>query len=174
MILAIFLLLAASPGTVALLDETVQVPAAEWRSFDIELRQQPAIIECRYWVDGGGAGVRVALMHQEDLERLRAGLGHRVLAATDYQRSGQFRYGPGPLGDYSVVVDNRMEGRGPAQVHLAVSLEFPGPHPQARELSPQRRLMVILVTAACMAAIAVVAVRHLKGALLGGPSQPVG
>ena len=173
MILAIFLLLAASPGTVALLDETVQVPAAEWRSFDIELRQQPAIIECRYWVDGGGggAGVRVALMRQEDLERLRAGLGYRVLAATEYQRSGQFRYGPGPLGDYSVVVDNRMEGRGAAQVHLAVSLEFPGPQPQARELSPQRRLVVILVTAAYMAAIAIFAVRCLKGALLRPPAE---
>jgi hypothetical protein len=165
MILAIFLLLAASPGTVALLDETVQVPAAEWRSFDIELRQQPAIIECRYWVDSGGAGVRVALMHQADLEQLRAGLGHRVLTATEYRKSGGFRYGPGPLGDYSLVVDNRLEGRGPAQVHLAVWLEFPGPPPQARELSPQRRLVVILVTAAYMAAIAVFAARRLKGAL---------
>jgi hypothetical protein len=174
MILAIFLLLAASPGRVALLDETVQVPAAEWRSFDIELRQQPAIIECRYWVDSGGAGVRVALMHQAELERLRAGLPHHVLTVTEYRKSGGFRYGPGPLGDYSLVVDNRLDGRDAAQVHLAASLEFPGPPPEARELSPQRRLVVILVTAAFMAAIAVFAVRRLKGALLGGPNPPVG
>lgn len=165
MILGLLLLLAASPERLILLDETVQVPARQWRAFDIELRQRPAIIECRYAVEDGAAGVRVALMHHADLDRFRDGVRHRVLAATEFQRAGTFRYGPGPAGDYSLVVDNRIDGRGPTRVRLVVSLTFLGPYPHALELSWQRRLVVILLTAAFMTAVVLFAARRLKTAL---------
>ncbi|MGO9130361.1 MAG: hypothetical protein ACLQIS_11575 [Bryobacteraceae bacterium] len=156
--------LGAGWETAPLLDETMQVPAAQWRAFDIELRQRPAIVECRYWVESGGGRVRVALMHPADLERLRAGVRHSELASTDYQTSGGLRYGPGPLGDYCLVVDNRQAGRDSAQVRLAVWLEFAGPYPEARELSPRRRLVVVLLALAYLAGVAVWAARRIQAA----------
>ncbi len=147
-----------------LLDETVQVPAAQWRAFDIELRQRPAIVECRYWVQSAGARVRVALMHPADLERMRTGVRHGELASSDYQTSGGLRYGPGPLGDYYLVVDNRQAGRDSAQVRLAVWLEFAGPYTEARELSPPRRLVVVLLALAYLAGMAVWAARRIQAA----------
>jgi cytochrome c oxidase assembly factor CtaG len=44
--------------------------------------------------------------------------------------------------------------------------------PEARELSPERRLVVILVTAALTAGVVAFAVRRLKGALWGRPDRP--
>jgi hypothetical protein len=157
-------LLWADPESAPLLDETVLVPAAEWRAFDIELRQRPAAVECRFWVESGGGRVRLALMPPADLERLLAGARHSELASTDYQTSGGLRYGPGPLGDYCLVVDNRQPGRDDAQVRLAVWLEFPGPYPEARELSPRRRLVVNLLAAAYLALLARWAARRLQAA----------
>jgi hypothetical protein len=152
MILLLLLLLAA-PGRLTLVDETIEVPAQRWQAIDIELRQRPAIIECRYSVEGEVPDVRVALMRPADVERLRDGIRHHVLAATEYGVTGALRLGPVPTGEYNVVLDNRLDGRGPARVHLTVYLVFPGPHHIARELSPQRRLWIILLSAIYVAAL---------------------
>jgi hypothetical protein len=148
-----------------LLDEVVDVPAARWRSYDIELRQRPAAIECSYEVVSGNAAVRVILTQQPDQEGTRP----RALEATEYEKSGGFRYGPGQLGFYSLVVDNQREGSGPARVHLVASLAFVG-MPQD-VVPPQRRLVVILVTVALMAALVAFAASRLKGAVLGRPPE---
>jgi hypothetical protein len=97
--------------------------------------------------------VRVALLRREDVGRFRGGQPHRVLLSTAFEHRGEFRYAPG-LGDYSLLLDNRMEGRGPAAVRLEVVLEFPrGGEPLARELSPARRLAVIVVSLAVFGAL---------------------
>jgi hypothetical protein len=145
MILALLLAVAASPGHLVLLDETVKVPAADWRAFRIPLRQQPARIECGFSVLEGGSGVRVALLQ-----------GHHTLAATAYQRSGGFAYAAAP-GEYVIVLDNRMEGRGPAEVRLRVSLAFDGAPAGPRTLSPKRRAVVVGLSVLLFAAILVFA-----------------
>jgi hypothetical protein len=162
MILGVLLLLAAAPGRVILMDDTVEVPARQWEAFNLNLRQQPAIVECSYSVLGGGPGVRVALMHRADMERFRAGIRHHVLAATEFEKSGSLRYPPGRAGEYSVVVDNRLSGRGIARVHLTVAMRFVNGQAQARELPPGRRRAVILLTLAYVAAVAVFAVRRVR------------
>jgi hypothetical protein len=161
MILGALLLLAAVPGHVTLMDETVGVPARQWQAFHLEIKQQPAFVECRYSVASEGPGVRVALMHRADVERFRAGIRHHVLAATEFERSGSLRCPLGRAGEYSVVVDNRLSGRGDARVRLAVSLVFAG-REQPRELPPGRRRAVILFTLIYVAAVAVFAARRLR------------
>ena len=49
------LLLAA--GRVGMIDEVVRVPAGEWRALDLVLKQQAAVIECRFSVLRGGSPV---------------------------------------------------------------------------------------------------------------------
>ncbi len=162
MIFEVLLLLAAAPGRVILMDDTVGVPARQWEAFNLELKQQAAVVECSYSVASGGPGVRVSLMHRADMERFRAGIRHHVLAATEFEKSGSLRFPLGRAGEYSVVVDNRLSGRRPARVHLTVSLLFAGAQAEARELPPGRRRVVILLTLFYVAAVAVFAVRRLR------------
>jgi hypothetical protein len=163
---ALLLLFLADPWRLMLFDETVEAPARGWEEIGIQLEQRPAVVECRYRVENRRS-VRVMLLDRGDFKRFERGAAHRVLAGAGFGHSGAFRFGPGRTGDYSVVIDNRMEGRGPAHVHLEISLVFPGA--EARELSPQRKAAVILITIAVMGAIVWFSVSRLKGALLGRP-----
>jgi hypothetical protein len=172
MILALLLALAAAPDRLVLMDETVQVPAARWRAFDLELRQRPARIDCNFAVAGGGSGVRVALLRRDDLDRLRDGVRHRELAATEYERAASLRY-QASAGAYSLVVDNRLEGRAPAAVHVRVVLTFIDGATEAIELPPGRKAVVILLSILFFAAVAFFAGRRLLPALLSrGPRNP--
>ncbi len=166
MIAGVLLLLAAGAGQLIVMDDTVQVPAQQWQAFNLELKQQPAVLDCKYSVRSGGAGVRLSVMHRADMERFRAGVRHRVLAATEFQQSGKLRYGPTSPGEYSVVLDNRLEGRGAARVHLTVALQFPGGEPNAEELPAGRRWAVILLTLAYIGAVVLFAVRRLRAGKL--------
>ncbi len=168
MIAGVLLLLAASSGRLVLMDDSVRVPPRRWEAFNLELKQQPAVVECSYSVGSRGPGVRISLMHRADMERFREGIRHHVLAATEFERSGALRYRTAEPGEYSVVVDNRLSGNRAADVRLTVSLIFPGARaPAAEELSPSRRLTVILLTLVYISAVAAFAVRKLRGVLFG-------
>jgi len=174
MILALVLALAAGPRTLPLLDETVTVPAADWRAFGIPLRQRPARIECGFSVESGGAGVRVLLLERAEFGRMEAGQGTRALAATAYQRSGGFTYWA-PPGDYVMVVDNRMEGRGPAAVLVQATLVFDEDGALPRVLSPGRRAVVVGLSVLFFAAVALFAGSRLWRAFdapARGPTPP--
>jgi hypothetical protein len=174
MMLALALALAAAPHALPLMDETVTVPAADWRGFAIPLRQRPALMECSFSVASGGSGVRVMVLERAEFEQMHAGHGYRALAATAYQRSGGFAYAA-PPGDYVVVVDNRMEGRGAAQVRLQVALVFAGGQTLPRTLSPERRAVVVGMSVLLFAAIALFAGSRLKRAFEApsrGPQPP--
>jgi hypothetical protein len=153
MIAALLLLLAAAPERVVLIDEVVAVPAKGWRDFAITLRQRPAVLECRYTVSGG-SGVRALLLQRSDVERLREGRPHQPIAATAFVHAGALRAAPPVPGDYSLVLDNALEGRGPALVRLTVSLTFGVAQPAARELPAGRRLTVICLSALFLFAVA--------------------
>lgn len=163
--------LAQEPAPMVLTEDTYEVPAAEWRSFDLELKQRPATIDCRFAVRAGGSGVRVALMRRVELERLRAGQGHHVLAATSFEQGGTLKAAV-PPGEYSLVLDNRLEGRGPAQVWMRTSLLFaPGP-PEARVLSMTRRAVVIASSLLFFLSVVLFTGRRLQRALANRPAPP--
>jgi len=154
--LALVLALAVLPRAQPVLDETVTVPAADWKAFPIPLRQQPARIDCGFEVESGGSGVRLLLIERAEFERMSAGQAYRALAATAYQRSGAFVY-RAPPGDYVIVADNRMEGRGPAELHLQVELVFDGAVGLPRTLSPERRAVVVGLSVLFFGAVALFA-----------------
>jgi hypothetical protein len=170
MIFALLLALAAAPDRLVLMDETVEVPPARWRAFDLELRQRPARIDCNFAVVGGGSGVRVALLRREDLGRLHAGERHRELAATEYERAASLRY-QASEGAYSLVVDNRLEGGEPAAVHVRVALVFANGMPEAMELPPGRKAVVIALSILFFAAVVFFAGRKLGPALFTRPPR---
>ena len=152
------------------MDETVEVPAAQWRAFDLELRQKPAMVTSNFAVVHGGSGVRMALLRRDDLDRLRAGERHRELAATEYERAASLRY-PAREGAYSLVIDNRLEGREPASVHLRVALVFTDGMPAAIELPPGRKAAVIALSILFFALVVYFAGRKLGPALSKSPPR---
>ncbi len=164
------LLLVTAPGRVLLMHDVYSVPRDDWRYVEVRLKQQAATVDCDFRVLSGGSGVRVALVSRSDLERFRRGRSHDVLATTNFQRAGRLRFRtPGP-GDYALVVDNRMEGRGPARVDLSLSLDFARPAPQAsHELPPSRRWTVVALSVLVFLSISVWAGRKLMAAFRAAP-----
>jgi hypothetical protein len=163
MILSLVLLL-ASAQRVVLVDELIRVPASQWQAVDFALNQRPATIECQFRVERGSSGVRVVLLDRREARRFRAREPHRVILSTGFQKSGEFRYNSG-IGDYSLVIDNRLEGRGPAEVRLELALSFGGQAlPHVQELSSARRAVVILISLLLFAALVWPALRHLHRA----------
>ncbi len=121
----------APPKISTLYDDDVQVGPGRIRTLDIPLPVRPVRIVCTYEVLRGGSGVRVVLLRKEDAERWIRGEAHDVQVSTSYSKRGAFSYKPLDPDHYQLVLDNRMEGRGPTAVHLLVrtveSEETPGP-----------------------------------------------
>lgn len=123
--LPILALLALSSGQpLVLTDEVLTIPPSQWRSIEVGLRQRPAVVECQYETAGEHPGVRAILLSEGDAKRLKGGRAHSVLASTAYQPKGRFRVAVTQLGDYLIVLDNRLEGHRPARVRLKVMLDF--------------------------------------------------
>jgi hypothetical protein len=143
--LASFVLLAAATR-VELVDDVYQIPPAEWKYIEVNLRQNPARIDAGFNVQSGSETVRLALMTRAALEDLRAELPHGLLAVTAPGKSGAFHFRVRQPGDYVLVVDNRTARARAAAVRVHVALEFAGPAgPLVTYLSPRRQVTVIVL-----------------------------
>jgi len=140
-----WILLFASSSHVDLVDEVYEIPANHWYYKELGLKQKPASVSASYKVESGSMEVRLALMHIEDLDRLRDGSPHGVIEVTGSSGQGAIHRALINAGsDYVIVVDNR--GQTPSKIHLQVSLDFGGAYPQITQLSPRRQITVILVS----------------------------
>ena len=139
MILALLgLITSAAP----LLEETIVVEPGAWRSLALALRQRPAVVECSYQVVRGPA-VRLWLLEIRELERFRRGRSVRPLAVSPHHKQGSLREALG-IGQFALVVDNRLNARENVEVALRVTLNF---HAwEARELPPERRALVVALS----------------------------
>jgi hypothetical protein len=95
--------------------------------------------------------VRLALLRRGDLERLRMGVPHGALEVTATAPRGQLSYTVPSTGDYALVIDNTSGA--PAWVHLSIWLDFGRHGPPTAQLTPRRRLAVILISFAVFFAI---------------------
>jgi hypothetical protein len=139
MILALLgLITSAAP----LLEETIVVEPGAWRSLALALRQRPAVVECSYQVVRGPA-VRVWLLEIRELERFRRGRSVRPLAVSPHHKQGSLREALG-IGQFALVVDNRLNARENVEVTLRVTLNFDAW--EARELPPERRALVVALS----------------------------
>lgn len=134
-----------------LAEETLDVPHGEWRSLEVALKQQVAMVECHYRVNAGPP-VRIALLNQRQLEELRAGRLAAPFSGIQQQRGGFLRQAVPEVGDYFVILDN-SDGQRLSQVDLRVSLLFPGGG-RVRSLDPKRRTWVIALSLVFFAFVA--------------------
>jgi hypothetical protein len=151
MIALAWLLAMAAATRVEVVDETYPIPADEWRYVEVGLKQRPAMVVARF--ETAGRPVRIALMRREEMERLRQGLPNGSLAMSAREYAGTLRANV-PAGDYVLVVDNR-DSPHRVSVHLRIWLDFAPPSGLTMtQLSPRRRLSVILISFAVFLAIA--------------------
>lgn len=145
MMLPLLLLLFAASGRVELVNQTFEIPAAEWRYVELNL-QQPATVICRFETQPDRR-VRVALLRREDLERLRDERAHGIAAVTPPGGAGSLSHAVQFPGEYAVVVDNRTEPKRAARVRLEVSIDFArAAQPRVRTLSPTRQAAVVAIS----------------------------
>jgi hypothetical protein len=144
-------------------DDEVEIRAGKIRTLDVLVEEDAARVLCSFVVKGGGSGVMVLLMTEEESERYQRGLSNRPLAASGYAMRGSFSEAVQKKGLYRMVIDNRMEGRGSTTLQLTVKLAYGASvrHP-ARELDPARRRSVILWSFAVFLLIAVPAGAALR------------
>lgn len=160
-LLACFVLLAATTS-VELVDEVYQMPPAEWKYVEVNLRQNPALVTASFNVQSGSGKVRLALMTRADLERLREDLPHGLLAVTGIGKSGALNFRVREPGDYVLVVDNRSSKAQPAAVHLRIALDFARPSgPAVTRLGPRRQLTVIVLAFAFFFGVVAYSARKL-------------
>ncbi len=160
-LLACFVMLAASTS-VELVDEVYQIPPAEWKYVEVNLRQNPALVTASFNVQSGSGNVRLALMTRADLERLREDLPHGLLAVTGIGKSGALNFRIREPGDYVLVVDNRSSKAQPAAVHLRIALDFARPSGSVvTRISPQRQLTVMVLAFAFFFGVAAYSARKL-------------
>lgn len=160
MVASVALLLLAISTRVNLVNDVYHIPPREWRYVELGLKQNPALVSARFEGQGSLRDVRLALMRRDDLEHLRNGLPHGVIAETTAGRTGEFHSYVASAGDYVVVVDNLSDE--PARLHLWIALDFaPQPRPMARQLSPTRQLTVIVVSFAIFFGIVTFSARRL-------------
>lgn len=155
--IAALLWLAAGGVPVTLMDDVLEAPPGGWRAIAIALRQRPAAIDCQYQMRRGPP-VRLWLLDRRDLPGFETGRGVRPLAMTGYTRAGGLRHNAG-LGDFVLIVDNRLNARAAAEVYLRVLLDFSAV--QVRELTPERRAVVVSLSLLFFAATVYWAARRL-------------
>lgn len=142
--LLIFAAVPIRPGEPAkLIERTVQVQPAGIQPVDLTIPPPGGRLSCEYSVLGDAAGVRLVLAAREEAARWKRGEGHSILAATSYARDGVLAPLEPRAGDYSLVIDNRLEGRGAAVVRLRCALA-PAPPPEAvRRAHPVRAQIAV-------------------------------
>src|SRR3984893_15270201 len=119
-ILPILLLLAA--GSRIVLDDTIEVPRAEWRYVDIPAKEPMMVVNCEFEVVSENTPVRVVWIARADLESFRAGRRERILAPTPFAVDGKLRHFAPATGDYAMVLENQPAGNSRAKVKLKVWL----------------------------------------------------
>jgi hypothetical protein len=141
------LLLFASAGSlVDMASERHVIPRNDWRYRDITSIAEPALVKINFTVESGPP-VRIELISQQGIERLKRGqpAGSALASAPETKGELQARL-PDPS-EYAVVIDNRGNDSSAATVRLTVSLDYSaGTQTGVRRLSPQRQLTVIALS----------------------------
>jgi hypothetical protein len=112
------------PRIVTLFDDTVEVRPAHFRALELPTGAAEARIVCTFEVAAAPSGVRALLLRPDDAARWAAGAPHAVLTGTGWGRRGAFSQLVRGASSYAVVLDNSLDARGPARVHLMIRLVY--------------------------------------------------
>ncbi len=135
-------LLLAISNQADIVEQSAKVAAAAWQSRRLTLRK-PGTVDLRYQMTQGGAGVRLSLIAHEDEAKFGGRRAHRQYAATDFGETGRLQVHLDQAGDYSLLIDNRLETKQTAVVKFKGTILYDVTPLEVRTLSWERRAVVI-------------------------------
>jgi hypothetical protein len=150
MILALVVLLA---------DGLVSVPPSEWKAVAVKIDRNNSTVHCAFDVRTKTTKVQAWLMERSQAYRFNRGRAVNALYSTGFETSARFRVRVQDAGEYVLMLDNRLEGRWPAEVALRIELSNPQDE-NVRELSPERRRTIVAISLIFFGAVVVFAARQ--------------
>lgn len=152
------------------------IDPGEWRYFEFPVKEKDARLEVQFEArtNHGSPGIRVAVMSQEEFQRFRGNQPHQEIGASDYRARGTLKARLAEPGQYVVVIDNREKSQRRRHVEME-SVLVTGPDPETlpvEYLSPEKRAVVVMVSAAGFLLILALAGRALWRATRRRPLQP--
>ena len=142
-----------------LTDGVLSVPASRWSSIDVPVNQPGTVIEALFSVPSGDTAVEAILATRKNAERFNAGRSYNPLCRSGYQTEGKLRCEAEQKGDYVLLIDNRIEGRKPAQVSVRISLREPASI-IAVTVPPQKRAIIIALSLLFFVAVVMYSARQ--------------
>jgi hypothetical protein len=137
----------------------VSIPASQWQAVNVHIPERGTMLEISFEVREGSR-IQVLLLDRRQADRFHRGRSVDPAAGTGFQDSGRIRYRAAEAGDYVLILDNRIDGRGATLVDLRV--ETAGPRPAVvHELSAPRRRTVIALSLLSFGAIVFFSARQL-------------
>ncbi len=125
-----------------LLDHTLDVPAGRWKAIDVKVAHRGTTIDCSVEAQPDSARVDALLLTRSDALRFEQGRSVRPLVQTGFQNASRIRHAIAEPGDYILMIDNRLEGRGSTKVAVKIDLwSMNGVEPIT--LPPRRRYLVV-------------------------------
>jgi len=152
---AFIAILPASGHSDLLIDEDVQISPARVRPLEFDVSVKGTRVLCTYHVEQGRSGVRAVLLRRTDVRLWLDDRPHSILASTGYAESGGFSWLVAEPGAYSIVLDNRLDGRDNAVVRLQVRLvSGDGINVPVQRAVPARAQAVVWISVLLFAALA--------------------
>jgi hypothetical protein len=122
----------------------VSVPASQWEMIDLRVSEPGTTLDIAFDVRHGSR-VQLALLDRKQAGRFHRGRSFDTLLTTGFQNSGRVRHRVAERGEYVLLIDNRIAGRGPTLVDLRV--EASAQHPlHVRELPAEKRRAVVALS----------------------------
>jgi hypothetical protein len=129
---------------VVLTSGLISVPASHWQTVELRISEPDTVVEITFQAMHG-TRVQVLLLDRTQADRFRRGRQVDPILTTGFQNAGRFRQRISERGEYVLLVDNRIEGRGPTLVDLRVE-SSPPRFRYAREVPPEKRRLIITLS----------------------------
>lgn len=129
---------------VVVVNSLLSVPPSQWQGINLQIPEHGTTVDVSFRVESGSR-VQVMVLEPAEAERFHRGRSFEPLFTTGFQNSGRIRYRIREAGSYVLMIDNRLEGRGPTMLDLRVELTNPG-SVHARELPAERRRAVVALS----------------------------
>ena len=144
---------------VVLADGLVTVPPTYWRAIAVKVPENDTTVNCSFDVRTEGVKIQALLMERSQGERFRLGRSIDPLYVSGMEASARFRQRVYEAGDYILILDNRLEGKSPAEVALRIELSSPN-SAVVREVPPERRRAIVALSLVFFGAVVVFSARQ--------------
>ncbi|MEO8128732.1 MAG: hypothetical protein ABJF23_25330 [Bryobacteraceae bacterium] len=143
-----------------LADGVISVPASHWSAVDVSVSKPNSVVDTTFSVPSGATGVEAILVTRHEAERYNAGRSYQPICRSGYQTEGRLRCEAEQKGDYILLIDNRLEGRKPAEVSVRINVRLPA-SVIAITVPPAKRAVIIALSLLFFVAVVMFSARQL-------------